>query len=498
MSLDLDSFLTWFRSAGGTLHPSVSFKTFTDSEGGRGAVALTDIDENTVLFTIPREMTLSLRTSSLPVRFGNEEWIGAGLNRGWAGLILCMLWETTNDRWAPYLDSLPTNFETPMFWEESEIAELKGTAVPDKIGRADAERDYHEKVVPAMRSRPDLFPADKIDNQYALHAYHIMGSRILSRSFHVERWEGEDQDEENENAGDVSMESRKSDVMQVDDEGPPHGVDEEADSHSNGDEGEGEEEEEEDPSDVAMVPMADLLNARYNAGNAKLFYESKDLRMQATNPIKAGEQIWNTYGDPPNSDLLRRYGHVDEIPLSDEQGGGTGNPNDIVELRADLIVELLQPEEAKERIEWWLDEGGDDVFVLGYELVPPPELLSLTRLLLLPLSEYQSARSKGKLPKPKSTTDVVDVLISVFRRRLEEYPTTIEEDESLLTSLSAESSTGMRNKRNAVVVRLGEKRILRKTIEHAEDAKRRAGSEKGKKRDRDVDDSDVKRKKSKR
>jgi N-lysine methyltransferase SETD6 len=73
---------------------------------------------------------------------------------------------------------------------------------------------------------------------------------------------------------------------------------------------------------------------------------------------------WNTYGDPPNSDLLRKYGHIDMIPLPQS---GEGNPSDIVEVRADLIVSVLtqrnrdvSPESTKERIDWWLEEGGDE------------------------------------------------------------------------------------------------------------------------------------------
>ena len=45
------------------------------------------------LFTIPRNLVLSMRTSSLPEKFGQAEWKKFGLHTGWTGLILCMLWE---------------------------------------------------------------------------------------------------------------------------------------------------------------------------------------------------------------------------------------------------------------------------------------------------------------------------------------------------------------------------------------------------------------------
>jgi len=78
---------------------------------------------------------------------------------------------------------------------------------------------------------------------------------------------------------------------------------------------------------------------------------------------------WNTYGDPPNSVLLRQYGHVDYIPLPE---GGFGNPGDVVELRADLVVQSTGVEgsiddnpEMKERIDFWLEEGGDECVFLA-------------------------------------------------------------------------------------------------------------------------------------
>jgi len=40
-----------------------------------------------------------------------------------------------------------------------------------------------------------------------------------------------------------------------------------------------------------MVPMADMLNARFESENAKLYHEKHHLRMVSTKAIKAGEQI---------------------------------------------------------------------------------------------------------------------------------------------------------------------------------------------------------------
>lgn len=116
-----------------------------------------------------------------------------------------------------------------------------------------------------------------------------MGSLILSRSFHVEQWQQTSQDDEEP--------EEQNDAMEVDDN-PASDV--AADQETTRDEAEEEEvdheddeedEDAEDPADVAMIPMADMLNARVESENAKLFYEEKELKMITTKLIKAGEQI---------------------------------------------------------------------------------------------------------------------------------------------------------------------------------------------------------------
>ena len=191
-----------------------------------------------------------------------------------------------------------------MFWKDEDIEELRGTSIfgestdhlgifslidvsVDKIGRVEAERDYHEKLLPVIKvtfqmsfpitmiqtfswlqSRPDIFLTASIEVHYSLQRYHIMGSRILSRSFHVEKWEG--RSEESGDDQTVATIANGSDGLDVDiaDQGlkEEERVDEVEDSGESDD-------EDEDPSDVAMVPLADILNARYRSENVRLLFE---------------------------------------------------------------------------------------------------------------------------------------------------------------------------------------------------------------------------------
>ncbi len=62
-----------------------------------------------------------------------------------------------------------------------------------------------------------------------------------------------------------------------------------------------------------MVPLADTLNHRTGFNNARLYYERDALVMIAFKDCQAGDQLYNTYGDLGNRELLLRYGFVDEL-----------------------------------------------------------------------------------------------------------------------------------------------------------------------------------------
>ena len=121
------------------------------------------------------------------------------------------------------------------------------------------------------QSRTDLFPEDTRQLYYSLERYHIMGSRILSRSFHVEPWSG-DQDR-NDTAEDSGVD-QNTDAMDVDgqqpdaqDENTVDDAQEEAEETVELGSDVTDDEDAENPADVAMVPMADMLNARYGSEN---------------------------------------------------------------------------------------------------------------------------------------------------------------------------------------------------------------------------------------
>ena len=110
-----------------------------------------------------------------------------------------------------------------------------------------------------------------------------MGSRILSRSFNVEVWRKPDDDDgEKDQDADSGQNTSLENAMDVDDEEPPADQCEREDHLEDAGEEEtnrsleqlleddgsdSDDEDAEDPGDVAMVPMADMLNARYHSEN---------------------------------------------------------------------------------------------------------------------------------------------------------------------------------------------------------------------------------------
>jgi len=127
---------------------------------------------------------------------------------------------------------------------------------------------------------------------------------------------------------------------------------------------------------VSMVPMADMLNHKTGHNNARLFYEDNSLGMIATKTITVNEEIYNTYGDLSNSELLRRYGFVDN-----------NNPFDIVEIEFSIVLDVAKTyttEVIVNKVKNIIEEEeiieDDDCFVIETDAECPEDLLLVLTL----------------------------------------------------------------------------------------------------------------------
>lgn len=450
--------------------------------------------------------------------------------QGWSPLILCMMWEqwrSSDDghkaseelfkqadtssaasmNWRPYLDIMPKDFSNmPMFWPDEDLKELVGTTLPEKVGREDADTEYVFSVRKFVLSHaviflgPDAEKKDQkaleklVDQHYSLENFHIQGSRILSRSFHVKK---EDQAEVKDGQPVAAGETAEGEG-----EGDDEGQDSDSDSDSESNSDDEETEDKEDTADISMVPMADMLNASYASENARLFYHTSSLIMRATRDIKRGEQILNTYADPPNADLLRRYGYTDAWNGADEVEIHNAVLVDaLMQMEGRISADETVPKSAKDkkrqndlttRTMFCVYLGLEESYVLTSCFPPsdkPPhrpepthpsdkeiksamsnfdeELLIATRAMLLTDEEWDKHRSKEKMPKPKLDGPIVDVLLIALRRRLAMYVggASSKEDEDRIYGSSASAQQHLStNHRNAIIVRLGEKRVIENNI----------------------------------
>ena len=126
-----------------------------------------------------------------------------------------ILWYVTDSAALTGIDVLPKEFDTPMFWTDEELKELKGTEVVSRIGKVKSEEQYNQIILPLLAAHPELFDITKC----GLGAFHIMGSLVLAYSF-----------------------------------GRTNSPDE-------------EDEDESTKVDIAMVPLADMLNANPQLNN---------------------------------------------------------------------------------------------------------------------------------------------------------------------------------------------------------------------------------------
>lgn len=198
------------------------------------SVARKDIPEDTLLFTIPRDAIINVETSALGKKLPNvfdsaqenEEEDDEPLD-SWASLILVMLYEYLQgnaSRWKPYIDVLPTTFDTPIFWSPDELKELEGTILTaDKIGKHESDEMLRSRILPIVQQNTAVFypqGAPYLRDEELLTLAHQIGSTIMSYAFDLEN-ENEQSDQEE----DGWVEDRDGQTM------------------------------------LGMVPMADILNA---------------------------------------------------------------------------------------------------------------------------------------------------------------------------------------------------------------------------------------------
>ncbi|KAM4618347.1 N-lysine methyltransferase setd6 [Polymixia lowei] len=346
----LQNFLHWCDRVGLIL----SNKVYVSKEGTvaeYGMLAKEDIEEGEVLFTIPRSALLHQGTTKVSALLEQEE---ASLEScsGWVPLLLALLYEYTSPQshWRPYL-SLWTDFSTldqPMFWSKEERDRLlQGTGVPEAVETdlANIQKEYTDVVLPFIAKHSDLWSPDT----HTLELYTRLVAFVMAYSFQ-EPLEAEEEDDEEE------------------------------------------EEEERAPNPPMMVPMADMLNHVSNH-NANLEYTLESLKMVCVRPIRRGEEVFNTYGQMANWQLLHMYGFTEPYP---------SNSNDTVDIPMTNLYRAVTPGLQSDSDRQRVDEqsgllrqmvGEKGAFIFGRQgCLTDTELHTALKVLCMSAEEFREFR----------------------------------------------------------------------------------------------------------
>ena len=169
------------------------------------------------------------------------------------------VWLGTASRFKPYLDMLPRRLDTPLFWSDAEVESLRGL---DIFATVASERLHMRREFRVLRALLDAHcPLPAFCASVSPGSYTRLGSLVRAYAF----------------SGSGSMDAPDSSVR--------------------------------------MVPLADMLN-HSTRNNAHLFLgggggggggvaKSKSIRTKSR--LRAGAELWNSYGDLSNGQLLCRY-----------------------------------------------------------------------------------------------------------------------------------------------------------------------------------------------
>ncbi|XP_072291803.1 N-lysine methyltransferase setd6-like [Eucyclogobius newberryi] len=275
--VSLDRFLAWCDQSGLKLSEKVCV-CHKGTVAEYGMLAKEDIEEGEVLFTVPREAILH-RGSSKVSGVLDKEKNSLESASSWVPLLLALLHECTSSQsyWSPYL-SLWNDFrklDHPMFWSKEERDTLlKGTGIPEAVNMDldKIHKEYSNVVLPLITKysqywAPDVHTVDRYTNLVAF---------VMAYSFQEPNEEDDDEDDE----------------------------------------------EDKTPNPPMMVPMADMLN-HVAKHNANLEFTPGSLKMVCVRPICKGEEVFNTYGQMANWQLLHMYGFTEPFP---------SNSNDTVDI----------------------------------------------------------------------------------------------------------------------------------------------------------------------
>ena len=199
---------------------------------------------------------------------------------------------------------------------------------------------------------------------------------------------------------------------------------------------------------VAMIPLADMLNHQYSGVPTTCVWkvEDGDFVIRTSSELNAGSEAFQSYGKYANHHYLLKYGFC----LEEE--------------------DHVQPAEAQIYLpSFGTSEEASTRIIISSLAEDFVEVLASLRLSEAKIDEEEQPIVGMKYRTPVSFQNerkVLTRLLTSIETSLSQYPTTLQKDLELLSAKRTASSglyvPKFTNKRNAVVLRCGEKKMLYK------------------------------------
>ncbi|CAB9517678.1 Rubisco LSMT substrate-binding [Seminavis robusta] len=175
-------------------------------------------------------------------------------------------------------------------------------------------------------------------------------------------------------------------------------------------------------SAVGMIPIYDLLNHHNGLKNAKLFTTEEGVDLRTVRRVQKGEQLYQSYGLKPSSQMFRDYGFVESWPTlwSWKHPTGSSGDNHVFALFPDGIAAIYPSVEFLKEI--WAS--------------------STTRSQL----EWQQNATHFTQSVPR---DALMQFTTAAKTLLDGLPTTWEEDKEILKQKEAEQRIATTSRRAA-------------------------------------------------
>jgi len=286
--------------------------------------------------------------------------------------------------WAPYLSTLPTDFSSfPIFWSEEDLAELQASSLRETIV---SSKKLLEQTF--ARLSKNLIQANPtlFPNGLTYEQYIWAYCVVSSRAWTF-------------------------------------------------------------GNNFVLVPLGDLLNHRPDAGFPGVDVSGQYLEVNATQDYIKGDQVFMSYGNKSNSELLGTYGFI----LED-------NPHEAAiinfQLRpSNLAIAIIEP----------LLKKADPAYGT-LRLVPnyrPDGLLRAFRIANIDFDDlkHTAALLEGRPISLKNEVLAYRGAIAALSNLFKAFTTTVEEDTTLL-----ESGNLSPNRRAAVLIRRSDKKIIQNIV----------------------------------